>query len=221
MLSAQCLPSDLGPWGTSLIMSSLSTSLQPSVPQVPNYRLSMTIPDWLQAIQNYMKTLQYPSNQGLGGRSQGTGVVISSLLAGLAPAAPQMLSKVGEAGPRGMPQCESRRHDARGCTCCDQSLPPSGRCGPGQQGAVRQQWPPGALFLPPSSLSPSGSSLSPSPLPLLSFSPSLLGLFLLFSSPFSPFCLHFDHSQSVRGPPRAAFGSSGAPDRRPCSLPQE
>ncbi|XP_024652264.1 tubulinyl-Tyr carboxypeptidase 2 isoform X4 [Macaca nemestrina] len=30
----------------------------PSIPQVPNYRLSMTIPDWLQAIQNYMKTLQ-------------------------------------------------------------------------------------------------------------------------------------------------------------------
>ncbi|XP_059000997.1 tubulinyl-Tyr carboxypeptidase 2 isoform X7 [Mustela lutreola] len=27
----------------------------------------MTIPDWLQAIQTYMKTLQYPSNQGLGG----------------------------------------------------------------------------------------------------------------------------------------------------------
>ncbi|XP_059000994.1 tubulinyl-Tyr carboxypeptidase 2 isoform X4 [Mustela lutreola] len=40
---------------------------KPSVPQVPNYRLSMTIPDWLQAIQTYMKTLQYPSNQGLGG----------------------------------------------------------------------------------------------------------------------------------------------------------
>ncbi|XP_027274502.1 tubulinyl-Tyr carboxypeptidase 2 isoform X4 [Cricetulus griseus] len=32
---------------------------KPSIPQVPNYRLSMTIPDWLQAIQNYMKTLQY------------------------------------------------------------------------------------------------------------------------------------------------------------------
>ncbi|XP_022363903.1 vasohibin-2 isoform X1 [Enhydra lutris kenyoni] len=32
---------------------------EPSVPQVPNYRLSMTIPDWLQAIQTYMKTLQY------------------------------------------------------------------------------------------------------------------------------------------------------------------
>ena len=24
----------------------------------------MTIPDWLQAIQNYMKTLQYPSDRG-------------------------------------------------------------------------------------------------------------------------------------------------------------
>ncbi|XP_003357637.2 tubulinyl-Tyr carboxypeptidase 2 [Phacochoerus africanus] len=32
---------------------------KPSIPQVPNYRLSMTVPDWLQAIQNYMKTLQY------------------------------------------------------------------------------------------------------------------------------------------------------------------
>ncbi|XP_073659332.1 tubulinyl-Tyr carboxypeptidase 2 isoform X2 [Tursiops truncatus] len=32
---------------------------KPSVPQVPNYRLSMTIPEWLQAVQNYMKTLQY------------------------------------------------------------------------------------------------------------------------------------------------------------------
>ncbi|XP_059268655.1 tubulinyl-Tyr carboxypeptidase 2 isoform X3 [Mustela nigripes] len=35
---------------------------KPSVPQVPNYRLSMTIPDWLQAIQTYMKTLQYLTN---------------------------------------------------------------------------------------------------------------------------------------------------------------
>nr|XP_044613519.1 tubulinyl-Tyr carboxypeptidase 2 isoform X4 [Equus asinus] len=35
---------------------------KPSVPQVPNYRLSMSIPDWLQAIQNYMKTLQYLTN---------------------------------------------------------------------------------------------------------------------------------------------------------------
>ncbi|XP_035301368.1 tubulinyl-Tyr carboxypeptidase 2 isoform X3 [Cricetulus griseus] len=35
---------------------------KPSIPQVPNYRLSMTIPDWLQAIQNYMKTLQYLTN---------------------------------------------------------------------------------------------------------------------------------------------------------------
>ncbi|XP_022363904.1 vasohibin-2 isoform X2 [Enhydra lutris kenyoni] len=35
---------------------------EPSVPQVPNYRLSMTIPDWLQAIQTYMKTLQYLTN---------------------------------------------------------------------------------------------------------------------------------------------------------------
>lgn len=57
---------------------SLSPSLQPSIPQVPNYRLSMTIPDWLQAIQNYMKTLQYPSNRGLSRPSQGMGTVIAS-----------------------------------------------------------------------------------------------------------------------------------------------
>ncbi|ETE70461.1 Vasohibin-2, partial [Ophiophagus hannah] len=39
---------------------SLSRFMQPSVPSVPNYKASMTIPDWLQAIQNYMKMLQYP-----------------------------------------------------------------------------------------------------------------------------------------------------------------
>ncbi|KPP66683.1 hypothetical protein Z043_114785 [Scleropages formosus] len=33
---------------------------QPPTPAVPTYRPSMTVPDWLQAIQNYMKTLQYP-----------------------------------------------------------------------------------------------------------------------------------------------------------------
>jgi len=31
------------------------------VPPVPNYKLSMSIPEWLQAIQTYMKMLQYPS----------------------------------------------------------------------------------------------------------------------------------------------------------------
>lgn len=80
---------------------SVSTSLQPSIPQVPNYRLSMTIPDWLQAIQNYMKTLQYPSHEGLSRHSQGTGVVIASLVACLSPAGQQILSKVGEAGMEG------------------------------------------------------------------------------------------------------------------------
>ncbi|XP_077668080.1 tubulinyl-Tyr carboxypeptidase 2 isoform X2 [Eretmochelys imbricata] len=35
---------------------------KPSVPPVPNYRLSMSIPEWLQAIQNYMKMLQYLTN---------------------------------------------------------------------------------------------------------------------------------------------------------------
>lgn len=35
--------------------------VQPSVPPVPNYKLSMSIPEWLQAIQTYMKMLQYPS----------------------------------------------------------------------------------------------------------------------------------------------------------------
>eukprot|EP00074_Homo_sapiens_P062446 XP_011508296.1 vasohibin-2 isoform X5 [Homo sapiens] len=67
---------------------------KPSIPQVPNYRLSMTIPDWLQAIQNYMKTLQYPSNQGLSTPSQGTGMVIASLVANLSPAGHQKLSKI-------------------------------------------------------------------------------------------------------------------------------
>ncbi|XP_068259596.1 tubulinyl-Tyr carboxypeptidase 2 [Nyctibius grandis] len=31
----------------------------PSVPPMPNYKLSMSIPEWLQAIQTYMKMLQY------------------------------------------------------------------------------------------------------------------------------------------------------------------
>ncbi|TKC35817.1 hypothetical protein EI555_019789 [Monodon monoceros] len=80
---------------------------KPSVPQVPNYRLSMTIPEWLQAIQNYMKTLQYPSDQGLSRPSPGTGVMIASLVAALSPPGQQMLSEVGEAGHGGMPRCES------------------------------------------------------------------------------------------------------------------
>ena len=67
----------------------------------------MTIPDWLQAIQNYMKTLQYPSNQGLSRLSQGMGKAIVSLVACLSPVGQQMLSKVGEAGQGGMPLCES------------------------------------------------------------------------------------------------------------------
>ncbi|KAF5916724.1 hypothetical protein HPG69_005519 [Diceros bicornis minor] len=68
---------------------------KPSIPQVPNYRLSMTIPDWLQAIQNYMKTLQYPSNQELSRPSQGMGVVIIILVACLSPDGQQILWKVG------------------------------------------------------------------------------------------------------------------------------
>ncbi|KAJ8790198.1 hypothetical protein J1605_004665 [Eschrichtius robustus] len=80
---------------------------KPSVPQVPNYRLSMTIPDWLQAIQNYMKTLQYPSDQGLSRPSPGTGVMIARLVAALSPPGQQMLSEVGEAGHGGMPRCDS------------------------------------------------------------------------------------------------------------------
>ncbi|XP_053239185.1 tubulinyl-Tyr carboxypeptidase 2 isoform X1 [Podarcis raffonei] len=32
---------------------------KPSMPSLPSYRASMTIPEWLQAIQNYMKMLQY------------------------------------------------------------------------------------------------------------------------------------------------------------------
>ncbi|XP_066849752.1 tubulinyl-Tyr carboxypeptidase 2 isoform X2 [Anser cygnoides] len=35
---------------------------RPSVPPVPNYKLSMSIPEWLQAIQTYMKMLQYLTN---------------------------------------------------------------------------------------------------------------------------------------------------------------
>ncbi|KAJ6666920.1 hypothetical protein lerEdw1_018922 [Lerista edwardsae] len=33
---------------------------KPVVPSVPSYKASMSIPEWLQAIQNYMKMLQYP-----------------------------------------------------------------------------------------------------------------------------------------------------------------
>ncbi|XP_040286348.1 tubulinyl-Tyr carboxypeptidase 2 [Bufo bufo] len=32
---------------------------KPSVPTVPTYKTSMSIPEWLQAVQRYMKTLQY------------------------------------------------------------------------------------------------------------------------------------------------------------------
>lgn len=67
----------------------------------------MTIPEWLQAIQNYMKTLQYPSDQGLSRPSLGTGMMIASLVAALSPPGQQMLSEVGEAGHGGMPRCES------------------------------------------------------------------------------------------------------------------
>lgn len=42
------------------LTSSSSLCAQPSVPPVPNYKLSMSIPEWLQAIQTYMKMLQYP-----------------------------------------------------------------------------------------------------------------------------------------------------------------
>ncbi|XP_075719435.1 tubulinyl-Tyr carboxypeptidase 2 isoform X4 [Rhinoderma darwinii] len=35
---------------------------KPSVPSVPNYKASMSIPEWLQAVQRYMKTLQYLTN---------------------------------------------------------------------------------------------------------------------------------------------------------------
>ncbi|XP_070330020.1 tubulinyl-Tyr carboxypeptidase 2 isoform X1 [Odocoileus virginianus] len=50
-------PAHMG-WG-ALSQCLPTREAEPSIPQVPNYRLSMTIPDWLQAIQNYMKTLQY------------------------------------------------------------------------------------------------------------------------------------------------------------------
>ncbi|XP_030628697.1 tubulinyl-Tyr carboxypeptidase 2 isoform X2 [Chanos chanos] len=35
---------------------------KPPVPCVPNYKPSMSVPDWLHAVQNYMKTLQYLTN---------------------------------------------------------------------------------------------------------------------------------------------------------------
>nr|XP_020746133.1 vasohibin-2 isoform X3 [Odocoileus virginianus texanus] len=53
-------PAHMG-WG-ALSQRLPTREAEPSIPQVPNYRLSMTIPDWLQAIQNYMKTLQYLTN---------------------------------------------------------------------------------------------------------------------------------------------------------------
>uniref|UniRef100_A0A3B1IXI4 Vasohibin 2 n=1 Tax=Astyanax mexicanus TaxID=7994 RepID=A0A3B1IXI4_ASTMX len=33
------------------------------VPLVPNFKPSMSVPDWLHAVQNYMKNLQYPSHE--------------------------------------------------------------------------------------------------------------------------------------------------------------
>uniref|UniRef100_A0A8C6VRX6 Vasohibin 2 n=2 Tax=Elapinae TaxID=42168 RepID=A0A8C6VRX6_NAJNA len=49
------------PSGREMVEAIRSADLltKPSVPSVPNYKASMTIPDWLQAIQNYMKMLQY------------------------------------------------------------------------------------------------------------------------------------------------------------------
>lgn len=63
----------------------------------------MTIPDWLQAIQNYMKTLQYPSNWGLSRPSQGDRHGDRKAAGMSVPAGQQTLSKVGEAGHGGMP----------------------------------------------------------------------------------------------------------------------
>ncbi|XP_070590540.1 tubulinyl-Tyr carboxypeptidase 2 isoform X3 [Erythrolamprus reginae] len=50
------------PSGKEMVEAIRSATLlsKPSMPSVPNYKASMMIPDWLQAIQNYMKMLQYP-----------------------------------------------------------------------------------------------------------------------------------------------------------------
>ncbi|XP_070805012.1 tubulinyl-Tyr carboxypeptidase 2 isoform X2 [Pituophis catenifer annectens] len=52
------------PSGREMVETIRSATLltKPSVPSVPNYKASMAIPDWLQAIQNYMKMLQYLTN---------------------------------------------------------------------------------------------------------------------------------------------------------------
>ncbi|XP_062981644.1 tubulinyl-Tyr carboxypeptidase 2 [Elgaria multicarinata webbii] len=49
------------PSGREMVQTIRNATLlaKPSVPSVPNYKTSMTIPEWLQAIQNYMKMLQY------------------------------------------------------------------------------------------------------------------------------------------------------------------
>lgn len=77
----------------------------------------MTIPDWLQAIQNYMKTLQYPSSQGLSPASQGASMMITSLEAYL----PQLITKSSVRLVRsGMESAQNR------CEYRNQSiLPPS------------------------------------------------------------------------------------------------
>uniref|UniRef100_A0A8C5TD32 Vasohibin 2 n=1 Tax=Malurus cyaneus samueli TaxID=2593467 RepID=A0A8C5TD32_9PASS len=41
---------------------SASRLARPSVPPVPNYKITMSIPEWLQAIQTYMKMLHYLTN---------------------------------------------------------------------------------------------------------------------------------------------------------------
>lgn len=55
----------------------------------------MTIPDWLQAIQSYMKMLQYPSSRGGAPQTRGA-VVMASLAACLLLAGHPKVSRVGE-----------------------------------------------------------------------------------------------------------------------------
>lgn len=206
--SAPGLPPGPGPQSGFLTKGSRSAFLQPSIPQVPNYRLSMTIPDWLQAIQNYMKTLQYPSNQGLSRPSQGDGRGGRKPGGMSAPADQQTLSKVGEAGHAGVMPLRQSLEGVIIQDVNDQTLFPWRRTGAQQEGTESGVGHLESLCLP-------SPPLSPPPPPQSSFLPSLflhcLSLCLLTPSLCSFFFLsHFlpssERSSSRRGSPSSVFG---------------